>query len=139
MYPLFVYKINERFELMPLILKIVCGAAFVLSIFQIAALFFPILSPQIEGVAINAPFFIVLMGAFYIAIGWGVYAKQKWSIPLIVLSPLFQYGILFLDRGLPSEQAIKVNLLFVAVWAVLFVVYFSRKRVKSYFCGVSNA
>lgn len=139
MYPLFVYKINERFEQMPLILKIVCGAAFVLGIFQIAAIIFPILSPKIEGVAIGTSYLMALMGVFHIAIGWGVYAKQKWSMPLIALSPLFQYSILYLDRGLPSEQSIMVNLVFVAIWAVLFVAYFLRKRVKSYFGSISNA
>lgn len=139
MYPAFVYQINDRFEQMPLVLKIVCGATFVLGVFQLFALVFPFLSPRIEGMVIGAPALVLLMGVFHIAIGLGVYTKQKWTIPLIIISPIFQYSVLYLDKGLPSGEAIKTHIAVVGGWVAFFATYFLLGRAKKYFAGYRNA
>ena len=139
MYPAFAYKVNDRFELMPLLLKIICGATFVLGVFQLLGLLIPILSPRIEGTTISSPILMVLMGGFHIAIGYGVYTRKKWSIPLIIISPIIQYSILYLDKGLPTGEAIKLNLAIVIIWAAFFTTYFVLGRAKVYFASDINA
>jgi len=139
MYPSFVYQINNRFEQIPLVLKIVCGSTFVLGVFQLFAMFFPFLSPRIEGAVISAPALMLLMGVFHIAIGWGVYTKQKWIIPFIIISPIIQYSVLYLDKGLPSGEVIKTNIAVLGSWVAFFATYFLLGRAKNYFAGDSNA
>ncbi|MEW8288522.1 MAG: hypothetical protein AB2697_21280 [Candidatus Thiodiazotropha endolucinida] len=135
----FAKELNKTIEQMPIVLKIVCGAALVLGMLQILALVFPSLSPKMLGKSITSPFLMLIVGSFHIAIGLGIYKKQKWSIPLIVLLPIFQFGALYVDRGFLSKQALISTFIFVLAWAVLFSVYFVHSKAGSYFEKSNNA
>jgi hypothetical protein len=126
---------RDRFLQIPMVLRILCGAAFVLGLLQLAALAFPVLSPRINGSVINAPALIILIGCFHVAMGWGVYEKRKWCIPMIVITPFVQCGVLYIDKGLPPSEVITENIVVSVAWVAFFTAYISLGRANKYFFG----
>ena len=133
MYPGFLYKINDRFDAMPLLLKITCTALFVLGFFQLLALIYPVVAPKIEGTSITKPMLVVLVGLVHILVGYGIYIRKKWCMVLIIFLPLFQYGTLYLEIGLPPKEALQTNAIMSLGWSILWIGYYYLGNAKSYF------
>lgn len=139
MYSDFLYKINSRFEEMPFLIKIACGATFGLGIFQLVALIFPVVSPKIEGVSISTPLLAILMSFIHIAVGWGIYNKKRWGMLFTAALPLFQYSILYLEIGLPSNEAFQLNLIMCLGWVIFWAGYYYLSNARSYYSNQNNA
>lgn len=118
---------------MPLFLKITFGALSVLSFLQLLALFYPTITPMIEGVRLTNSALIIIMGLGHIVVAYGIYIKQRWSMLLIIILPFLQYTILYLDIGLPPNEVLQHNLILSLGWLVIWTAYYYISGAKSYF------
>jgi len=123
----------ETFGEIPLLLRIACAASFFLGVFQVIAIILPSASPQIGGASLTNPVLMLVMGVAHIALGWGIFARKKLVMPFLAILPLFQYGVLYLDMGLPDKDAIYTNLGMSFGWLLFFGLYFLSSSVRRYF------
>jgi hypothetical protein len=126
------------FFTIPIILRIVCGATFCLGILQIVGLLVPAVSPGIDGVAITSPVIGAVMGVAHIVLGWGIFNKLKWTIPIIIVLPFLQYGLFYLQEP-PSSDNLQVNMAMSFGWLIISSLYFFVFGAKSYFEVEANA
>jgi len=129
----FLNYLYSKFEEMPWLLKIICGATSVLGFLQILAILFPVISPKIDGVSLTTPILMLIMGLVHMAIGWGIFVKKKIVMLVIILSPLFQYGVLYLEIGLPTKDVLQTNGMIFIGWAVFFTGYYFLSQARPYF------
>ncbi|WP_426370036.1 hypothetical protein [Pseudocolwellia sp. HL-MZ7] len=132
-------EIYQRVKSIPVILRTVFLASFFIGVFQIVALIFPELSPKMEGEKISSSVLMVFMGAIHLALGLGLFYRKKWSIILLIIFPIMQYSIYYLDTSLPAADKLQIDLIFSFIWAFFFVVYIYGFKYKSYFYEVPDA
>jgi len=123
---------------MPVLIKIVCGATLILGVLQLVAIVFPVVSPQIEGVCISNPLLAILMSLIHLVTGWGIYTKRVWGMFFAATLPFFQYSILYLQIGLPSSEALELNLIFSFAWLLFWGAYYFLSNARKYF-NVENS
>lgn len=131
--------ILDRFGSMPLVLKIGCLASGALGLLQIVALIFPAVSPGIDGTALTSPILAAVMGIIHLAVASAIFRRMTWVIPVVIFLPFIQYGILYLEIGIPAQSSLYVNLLFSGLWALFFCVYFFGFKAYRYFSVSQNA
>lgn len=125
--------IFDRFGDMPFILRIACLAPGALGLLQLVALIYPAVSPGIDGVTLTSPTLAAVMGIIHLAVAWAIFRRVTWVIPVIILLPFIQYGILYLEIGIPAQSSLNLNLLFAGVWVLFFCVYFFVFKAHRYF------
>jgi len=129
----------ERFSNIPWVLRIACAATIVLGFFQLLAIIFPAISPNLNGVILTSLHLQIFMAAIHIALGWGIYARKKWSMLLLITLPFFQYGVLFLETSLPEIGELTTEITFSAIWIMFFIGYYFLSSAKVYFSAENLA
>lgn len=128
----------DRFGSMPLILRIACLASGALGLLQLVALIYPAVSPGIDGVALTSPILAAVMGIIHLAVALAIFRRVAWVIPIIIFLPFIQYGILYLEIGIPAQSSLNLNLLFSGIWTIFFCVYFFGFKAHRYFSASEN-
>lgn len=131
--------ILNRVSSIPVVLRIACLASGALGLLQVAAIIFPAVSPGIDGVALRSPILAAVMGVIHLALAWAIFRRMAWAVPVIILLPFVQYGVLYLETGIPEQSHLKLNLLFSGVWALIFCVYLFGFKAHRYFRVTENA
>ncbi len=135
-----IYKsFMDNFNRIPLVLKIVCAASFVLGVLQLIALFIPAVSPQILGLKLTSPSLIIIMGVIHIFIGWGIYTKYFIAMLFVILLPCFQLGILYSEIPFPQMEKLQTIIILSVIWAIFFIVYYYVSSARAYFNMSNNA
>ena len=128
-----------RFGSMPVVLKVGCLASGALGLLQVVALIYPAVSPGIDGVALTSPSLAAVMGLIHLAVAWAIFSRVAWVIPVIIFLPFIQYGILYLENGIPAQSSLDVHLLFGGLWALFFFAYLFGFKAYRYFRVSQNA
>jgi len=132
-------ELYQRIKSIPVILRTAFLASFILGVFQIVALIFPEISPKMKGEQISSSVLMIFMGCIHIVLGLGIFYRKKWSILLVIIFPLIQYSIYYLDTFLPPVETLQSDLGFSLLWAICFIVYLYVFKYKSYFYEVHDA
>ncbi len=128
-----------RLGSMPLVLKVGCLASGALGLLQIVALIYPAVSPGIDGVALTSLSLAAVMGIIHLAVAWAIFRRVTWVIPIIIFLPFIQYGILYLEIGIPAQSSLYMNLLFAGLWVLFFCIYLFGFKASRYFRVSQNA
>lgn len=121
-----IQDIRARFGAMTGILKIACAATFLLGVFQLVAIVLPAVSPNIDGVVLTNPVLQLVAGFGHALLGWGIFGRKSWARPLLVVFPVFQYGVLYIAIQLPPAEIPPLHLVWTAGWAMFFAFYCYR-------------
>ncbi|WLD59629.1 hypothetical protein NFC81_07550 [Salinispirillum sp. LH 10-3-1] len=131
--------ILNRVSAIPLILRVACLASGALGLLQLVAIIFPVVSPGIDGVTLRSPELAAVMGVIHVGLAWAIFRRLAWAVPVIILLPFIQYGILYLEVGVPEQSRLRLNLLFSGVWALIFSAYLFGFKAFKYFHATENA
>jgi hypothetical protein len=132
-------EIYQRVKAMPVILRTAFLVSLTLGVLQIIALVFPEIAPKMKGNQISSSILIMCMSCIHIVLGLGIFHRKKWSMFLVIIFPLIQYSVFYLDTVIPVLDDLKTDLGFSLFWAVFFIVYFYFFNYKSYFYEGHNA
>lgn len=128
-----INKIIDRIVSLPLTLKVLCLASGIIGALQILGLILPVFSPRANGMVLESPILGLAMGVIHLSLAWAVLRRMPLAIPVIIFIPLAQYGIIYMDTGVPSEDVLNKNLFFSGVWMVSFSVYFFVFKASRFF------
>lgn len=129
----------NRVGSIPLVLRVACLASGTLGLLQVVALIFPVVSPGIDGVVLESSILAASMGTIHLVLAWAIFRRMAWAVPVIILLPIIQYGILYLETGIPEQSHLQLNLLFSGIWALVFGVYLFGFKAHRYFRAGQNA
>ncbi|WP_375176340.1 hypothetical protein [Marinobacter mobilis] len=129
----------SKLDSIPLVLKIASFALVGIGVLQLLSLFFPSLGPGIEGKELTSPILIVCMGIFHTLLGLAILTSNKLAVPAIIALPAIQYGVFYLNHGLPETEALKLHAIFTGGWVLFFGCYLFFTKAKYYFRGQPNA
>ena len=120
---------------MPWLLKIICCATTGIGLLQLLSLFFPVLSPGIDGKVLSSIPLVILMSGIHISIGLAILAQKKPVIPAVIVLPLIQYGVLYLEFGSPTLEEFRRHLITSAFLSGFLACYLILTNAKKYFQG----
>ena len=132
-------KIINRIASLPMALKVLCLASGIICSLQILGLFIPAVSPRANGMVLESPLSVIAMGFIHLSLAWAIFRRMLLAIPVIIFIPVAQYGILYIDMGLPSKDMVKQHLIFSGIWMVGFTVYFFAFKARQFFNGSKSA
>ncbi|OLQ77577.1 hypothetical protein BIT28_16205 [Photobacterium proteolyticum] len=135
-----VLKVRDKYnhfivviEDIPLVLRILCVASFVLGVIQFFSLFTPSLSPYIGEIKVSSPISMMILGGVHVFIALGIFNRWTLAGIIVPLIPIFHYGIIYFE--LRETRTIELSELLASclIWGTGFLVYYFIFGAWKYF------
>ena len=114
----------QTIEKIPWILRIAMFATGFLGAFELISIIYPKYSPNINGIQLSSWHLKLILASINLATAWGIFTRKSWAMLLIIIAPIYQYGILYLEIPVPQVQDLKTELILSGIWLIFFTAYY---------------